>query len=67
MTNYEKIKDMNIQEMAEWIEETFSSNPCYCCVKKDIDKCHYYEKSYPDRIELCVENRKKWLEREVEK
>ena len=52
--------------MAEWIEEILSSNPCYCCIKKDIDKCHYYEKNYYDRITLCVENRKKWLESEVD-
>ena len=44
MNNFEDIKNKNIQEMAEWIEEMFSINPCYCCVKKDIDKCHYYEK-----------------------
>lgn len=44
MNNFEDIKNKNIQEMAEWIEEMFSSNPCYCCVKKDINKCNYYEK-----------------------
>lgn len=66
MNNFEDIKNKNIQEMAEWIEEMFSSSPCYCCVKKDINKCNYYEKNYSDRMELCVENRKLWLESEVE-
>lgn len=67
MNNFEDIKNKNIQEMAEWIEEMFSSNPCYCCIKKDIDKCHYYEKNYSDRMELCVENRRLWLESEADK
>lgn len=67
MNNFEYIKNKNIQEMAEWMEDILSSSPCYCCVKKDIKKCHYYEKNYSDRIELCVENRKKWLESEADK
>ena len=66
MTNFEQIKKMSVEEMAEWIEDIFSSNPCYCCVKKDINKCHYYEKNYYDRMALCVESREKWLNSQVQ-
>lgn len=34
MTNFEKIKNMSIDEMAEWLEDTLSSNLCYLCAEK---------------------------------
>lgn len=34
MTNYEKIKNMSVEEMAEWLEDTLSGNLCYLCAKK---------------------------------
>ena len=47
MNNFEDIKNKNIQEMAEYIEEIFSSNPCYCCIKKDINNGRFKKiKSY---------------------
>lgn len=66
MTNYEKIKNMSVDEMAEWLDEIFSDNRCYPCEKKDINKCGYFEKDFDSRCQLCVRNRKLWLESEVE-
>ena len=65
MTNFEKIKNMSVQEMAEWLDEILSGNACYLCSKKDIDKCGYWEKGHSDRIELCVKSRRLWLQSEV--
>lgn len=66
MTNFEKIKNMSVEEMAEWLDEMLSDNRCYPCVKKHIDKCGYFEKDFDSRCRLCVRNRKLWLESEVE-
>lgn len=63
---HEKIKNMSVQEMAEWLDEILSGNSCYLCSKKDIDKCGYWKKDLSDRIELCEKNRQLWLESEVE-
>lgn len=66
MTKFEKIKNFNIEEMAEWLDEILSDNRCYPCAKKDINKCGYFEKDFDSRCLLCVRNRKLWLESEVE-
>lgn len=66
MTNFEKIKNMSAEEMAEWLDEIFSYNRCYPCKIKDIDKCGYFQKDLDSRCQLCAKNRKLWLEREVE-
>lgn len=66
MTNYERIKNMSVEEMAEWLEDTLSDNRCYLCDKRDIDKCGYFEKDFESRVTMCVRNRKKWLEGEAQ-
>lgn len=66
MTNYEKIKNMSVEEMAEWLDEILLDNSCYPCKIRDINKCGYSEKSFDSRCQLCVRNRKLWLESEVE-
>lgn len=66
MTNYERIKNMSIEEMAEWLEDILSGNSCYLCAKKDIDKCGYFEKGWESRVTMCVRNRKLWLNSEAE-
>lgn len=66
MTNYEKIKNMSVEEMAEWLDEIISGNSCYLCAKNDIGKRDCWLKSLSDRIRLCVKNRRLWLESEVE-
>lgn len=70
MTNYERIKNMSVEEMAEWLEDvlsgSISSNLCYLCAKKDIGECGYFEKDSESRVTMCVRNRKLWLQSEVE-
>ena len=66
MTNFEKIKNMSIDEMAEWLEDTLSGNLCYLCAEKDIDKWGYFEKDLESRVTMCVKNRKLWLESEAQ-
>lgn len=68
MTNYEKIKNMSVEEMAEWLDEIISGNPCYLCVKNDIGKSDCWLKSLSDIniTRLCLKNRRLWLESEVE-
>lgn len=66
MTNFENVKSMDAQEMAEWLDEILSDNRCYPCKIKDINKCGYFEKDFDSRCQLCVRNRKLWLESEVE-
>lgn len=65
MTNFENFKNMSIDEMAEWIEETLPTN-CNFCVGKNTSECGYREKDELDRTEFCIKNRKLWLESEVE-
>ena len=66
MTNFEKIKNMSVEEMAEWLDEILIDNSCYPCKIKDIGKCGYLEKDFDSRCQLCAKNRKLWLESEVE-
>lgn len=46
--------------------EVLSYNSCYPCKIKDINKCGYFQKDLDSRCQLCVKNRKLWLESEVE-
>lgn len=66
MTKFEKIKNFNIEEMAEWLDEILSVNSCYPCKIKDINKCGYFQEDLDNRCQLCIKNRKLWLESEVE-
>ena len=54
MTNYERIKSMTIDEMAEWLQDGI--NECDCCAYGLKFAC-------PDS---CIYGIKQWLEREVE-
>lgn len=65
MTNYERIINRSVEEMAEWLDEILSDNSCYPCKIKDIDKCGYFEKDFDSRCQLCAKNRKLWLESEA--
>lgn len=57
MTNYEKIKNMTIDEMSEFIHDLISvcemSDGCFACVYNDSGVC------------MSKTMAKKWLEREV--
>lgn len=57
MTNFEKIKAMSVEEMAEHLDKTSCD---YCCFQKQ--PCDYY--LYGD--EICKKSIKQWLEREAE-
>lgn len=54
MTNYEKIKNMTIEEMAEWLDA--HTTKCDICVYDEQSKC----------LETCFYGIKKWLEREAD-
>lgn len=62
-TNYERIKNMNIEEMAEFIDDWFSCSFC-----EFILNCR--DSFYPSCIDYCVEERpkkiKQWLQAESE-
>lgn len=54
MTNYEKIKQMTVDEMAEWLAKYNQSSLCEYCVGCDSEE------------EIgCVEGCKRWLEYET--
>jgi hypothetical protein len=54
MTNYEKIKAMSVEEMAELIDDS----PC--------NSCNYRQKGFSKCPQECEEGIKEWLESEVE-
>lgn len=66
MTNYEKIKNMSVEDMAEWLDEILSGNGCYSLCARKGDDCGYWDKDEFERVDLCIKNRKLWLESEVE-
>lgn len=57
MTNFEKIKNMNIDQLAEKLKESFV---CYHCPIKEF--CDEYD-STPDLD--CIDICKEWLKSEV--
>lgn len=48
MKNFEKIKQMNIDEMAEWLHEKICNNDCY----------------FDWHCDECIDKLKQWLEAE---
>lgn len=65
MTNYEKIKNMSVDEMAKWLEDKIPES-CKFCASGNLHECGYWEKGFYDGVELCIKNRALWLESEVE-
>ncbi|MBR5216226.1 MAG: hypothetical protein IKV80_08410 [Bacteroidales bacterium] len=60
MTNYERIKEMTVEEMAEAIETLQDLRiECFMCLANDI-----YGKLC-DNFTTCVDGIKAWLESEV--
>lgn len=65
MTNYDKNKNMSIEEMSRFLEKAFC-DCCECCVLNSSLDCGYYEiKDENERIDFCCANIKKWLESEA--
>lgn len=61
MTNFEKIKNMSLEEMAKAISNGISSDPCdYCICKKN--HCHGFFCVEREDIDVIAE----WLNSEVE-
>ena len=58
MTNYEKIKSMSIDELADMMARGFLSCRTFC---RNVDKCNVENFSYP----TCTKGIKKFLESEI--
>ena len=59
MNNFEKIKSMNLNEMAELIK----NGDCGYCLARDLCKIWTLEEPYT--LNECNKAAKKWLESEV--
>lgn len=57
MNNYERIKNMSIDEIAEFL----IIGDCYYCKASD---CKVWTEEEPDTEENCKKNMKQWLESE---
>ena len=62
MNNYEKIKSMSVDEMAEWISKTDCSNTCVYHTEYD----RIYENLEGCTGMICTDGIKQWLLAEVE-
>ena len=56
MNNYERIKKMSIDEMAEWMQDFNLNILCHYCLGCD----------YEDGAIGCIKGVKQWLEKECE-
>lgn len=62
MTNYERIKKMTVEEMAEVLANEIDHGDCCTC---PLD-CHKFTSDvFNDYIDGCKEAYKEWLESEV--
>ena len=59
MTNYERIRQMSVDEMAEWSARCTTCD--VCAFEFDDEECTCYS-----RMGRCISGHKKWLEQEVE-
>jgi len=59
-TNIAAIKNMDVNEMAEFLEK-FRANHCSRCAFEENEMCH---EIYPDTGGSCVEGVKEWLKQE---
>ena len=57
MNNYEKIKSMSVDEMAEWFEEHLTNTCGFDCPAYEICEGEY--------VRGCEETIKQWLQEEV--
>jgi len=58
MNNYEKIKNMSIDDMAEFIR----CDDCFYCEARDICGCWHFDEPH----ENCIKYAKQWLQQEEE-
>lgn len=67
MTNYERIKNMSVEEMAEFINHE-TDGICGCChpdIRFRYEVEHNGRNCYQDNV--CIKGIKKWLEEESKK
>lgn len=57
ITNYERIKQMSVEELARFIN-TVENSPCYACMDKGCN-------GDSSNANKCVDGIKKWLESEA--
>ena len=62
MTNFEKIKNMSIEELANALCELVVD--CECCPIRDY--CNTYINDANPNFEICLDPWKQWLKSEVE-
>ena len=60
MTNFERIKNMSVEEMVEFLDAAVDCSCVTIC--NDFDKCRINNAIEP----ICKNHYKKWLESEVE-
>ena len=62
MTNFEKIKAMSVEKLAEALDDW-----CHCagCPASEICNSFFPTEKFPRRV-VCADYLKKWLESEVE-
>lgn len=63
-TNFDRIKEMRIDEMAEFLEDVNSSSCTMICSQMSSE-CDYANLTAECRVEYCKKNIIKWLEREA--
>lgn len=62
-TNFQKIKDMSVEEMVDFLVKVSCTNYAPCMI---IDEDCKYFPNVPENDEPCKYCFKEWLEREVE-
>ena len=63
MTNFERVKEMNVEEMAEFLTKEYDGI-CSCCIIEDREKREMKCYSVPG---MCTQGVRRWLESEVVK
>ena len=66
MTNYEKIKAMCVEEMAEYFSEFTPECEVSICAAKDVWETNGHAESCYSSSDTCAQAVKEWLESEAE-
>lgn len=62
MTNFERIKEMDVEEMAGFLTKEYDG-VCSCCIIEGLEKQEVKCYSVPG---MCTQGVRRWLEREAE-
>ena len=67
MNNFERVKAMTIEELAEFMNDIQDENvKCPCCVYRREKYCASTLAGTPNDINACVYGHMLWLQQEVE-